>query len=83
MNARNRRSARRRAVRKQFPIGAIVKRSLFGNNEPWEVFGYRGQSLLLGRPGYPAQYPAYHWELRRCHTEFVALWPKSMYPTTF
>jgi hypothetical protein len=82
MNARNRRSARRKAIHVQFPLGAIVKFVSVGDGA-WEVFGYRGQTLMLGRPGHRAQYPAHAWELRRCHTEFLALKPEAWRPTAF
>jgi len=82
MNARKRRATRRRAIRKTFPIGACVKYIHFDNGA-WEVYGHDGQKVKLRRHGMTSGYLAYAYELRRTHTQFLALKPESWRPSAF
>lgn len=70
MNARNRRSARRRAIKKRFPVGiwlichaTIENRARASYNGDWCVYGYKGQSLKVRRQGMSAGYTATPREL--------------------
>lgn len=63
MKPRQRRAARRRAIRERYPVGTfiIIKQTVqnraralyFGE---WIIYGYSGQSLMIRRYGFSAGY---------------------------
>ena len=56
MTARQRRSARRRAIRARFPLKCVISFGIYDGE--WEVYGYKGQLLRIRRFGMSFGYTA-------------------------
>jgi hypothetical protein len=54
--ARQRRAARRRAIRNRFPVGTQLCSEQPGYAGDWIVYGHRGQSLKIRRRGMRSGY---------------------------
>lgn len=63
MNSRERRAARRRALRKAYPVCTeiTVPGGTYGGC--WVVYGHKGQGIYIRRAGMSSGYFVHIWEL--------------------